>query len=211
MPLVTQIGQTADASASIVAAANLRQTVGVLAAGAETEILAGSFATALAACFDAARLAGASVAAIEAVRAAAAALTPLSAVAGIVVGAVIQLAIACECRIVADMTFASRDQVESVQSALDLAFDAAIDAASDDFDQVAVVALTSLRAAVMRDLTARARPLPQIVTYTFAQRMPALWIANRLYGDGSRFEDLIAENSPIHPLFMPATGRALSR
>jgi prophage DNA circulation protein len=72
------------------------------------------------------------------------------------------------------------------------------------------VALITLHGAVANDLSTRALPLPAIVTYTFPQRMPALWIAQRLYQDATRTGDLIAENNPVHPLFMPETGRALS-
>jgi prophage DNA circulation protein len=94
---------------------------------------------------------------------------------------------------------------------LDTAFDISLDKAANDFDQVTVRALVSLRAAVMRDLTARARPLPKMVSFAFPRRQPALWIAQRLYGDGDRYAEVIAENAAVHPLFMPAAGRALSR
>lgn len=207
--LLGSLGATAGGTS--LAAADLRQTLGALDADAGTAIAAGTFATALAVCFENARLAGASFVAIDAVRRAAQTLTPSSAAAATVAGAGIQLALACQCRIVADTEFTSRDQIDSWRAILDAAFEAALDAASADFDHAVVVALTSLRAAVIRDLTSRARPLPQIVSYQFARRRPAPWIANRLYGDGGRADELIAENTVVHPLFMPASGRALSR
>jgi prophage DNA circulation protein len=49
-----------------------------------------------------------------------------------------------------------------------------------------------------------------MVTYSFTTRMPSLWMVQRLYTDASRNDELIAENKPIHPLFMPSSGVALS-
>jgi len=63
---------------------------------------------------------------------------------------------------------------------------------------------------VSNDLSLRSFSLPVMVTYTFSNPMPALWLAQRLYQDASRAEELIAENRPIHPLFCAPTGKALA-
>jgi prophage DNA circulation protein len=70
--------------------------------------------------------------------------------------------------------------------------------------------MLALHAAVTRDLTQRGRPLPRMVSYNTAASLPALALANRIYGDASRTDELIAENRAVHPLFMPAAGRALT-
>jgi prophage DNA circulation protein len=158
----------------------------------------------------AAEIAGFSVG-VDTVRAAAASRSAVSALGGVVADAVALQALACECRIIGDTDFVSRDQVDACRQTLMDAFDATIDKAADAFDQVTVQALIGLRAAVVRDLTARARPLPQMINYATPVRMPALWLAQRLYADAARALDLIAENGAVHPLFMPAAGRALSR
>ena len=194
-----------------VVAGSLNQAAGSLRAGAETAIDGLSFGGALADLFRLLRQAGASFAAVDAVRVQGLQTATRSGVAGVVVDTVVLQALACQCRIVADMTFSSRGQVDSVRAALDAGFESSLTKASNDFDQVTVRALVSLRAAVMRDLTVRARPLPKMISYTFPQRRPALAIAQRLYADGDRYLEVIQENAAVHPLFMPASGRALSR
>ena len=64
--------------------------------------------------------------------------------------------------------------------------------------------------AITRDLKDRARYMPRIIAYDVRTSMPSLALANRLYGDGSRADELRAENDVPHPLFMPPGGRALS-
>jgi prophage DNA circulation protein len=193
------------------AAGLLRQATGSLRAGAASAIIAANVGSSLVNVFMQLRLAGASFLAVDAIRAQALALAPVSAIAGVIVDAVMLQALVCECRILTDFTFTSRDQVDEYRAALDGGFDAAIDKAADELDQVTMQTLISLRAASMRDLSARALPLPQIIAFAYAKRRPALWIAQRLYADGSRYTELVAENGVVHPLFTPATGRALSR
>jgi prophage DNA circulation protein len=41
--------------------------------------------------------------------------------------------------------------------------------------------------------------------------MPALSLAQRLYQDAGRSDELVAEAVPIHPAFMPSRCRALAR
>jgi prophage DNA circulation protein len=193
------------------AAGALRAAVGALSANAAAEIAGFSFGDRLVDIFALLRDAGAGFIGVDTVRAAAASRSAVSALGGVVADAVALQALACECRIVGDTDFVSRDQVDACRQTLMDAFEATIDKAADAFDQVTVQALIGLRAAVVRDLTARARPLPQMINYVTAVRMPALWLAQRLYADAARALDLIAENGAVHPLFMPAAGRALSR
>lgn len=70
--------------------------------------------------------------------------------------------------------------------------------------------LRLLRAAVIADLTARGGDLARIETITTAVPMPALTLAYRLYGDASRYDDLVARADPVSPLFMPTSFEALS-
>ena len=52
--------------------------------------------------------------------------------------------------------------------------------------------------------------LPRMVSYTVGAVMPALTLANRIYADAGRADELAAENKIIHPAFCPREGRALS-
>ena len=77
-------------------------------------------------------------------------------------------------------------------------------------DYPAYSALRALRAAVIDDLTARGGTLARVRTVTAAEPMPALALAYRLYGDATRYDDLVARADPVSPLFMPLTIEALS-
>jgi prophage DNA circulation protein len=71
-------------------------------------------------------------------------------------------------------------------------------------------AVVGCHAALMQYLVAEARPLPRMVEYGFSKRMPTLVLAQRLYQDPSRADELRLENRIVHPLFAPAAGRCLS-
>ena len=77
-------------------------------------------------------------------------------------------------------------------------------------DYPAYTALRTLRAAVIEDLTARGGNLARLRTVTTAEPMPALVLAYRLYGDASRYDDLVGRADPVSPLFMPCSFQALS-
>lgn len=191
--------------------ADLRRAVGKLSADAESEIRDATFATSLAECFRLAREAGATFDAIDLIRQEAIGADPVSPAAVVVATAIVQQALVTLGAIVADTVFVSRQEVEQARSRISLAFDVAEEDAADERDPAAYQALVSLHAATVRDLTARARPLPRMIAYAFPTSMPVLWTANRLYGDGARYLELVAENAMVHPLFAPAAGRALAR
>lgn len=191
--------------------ATLRQLCGALSSDAVDRVQAGTFGTPLRACFAAATAADATFSGMDRVRQEAQAVTtadlPVQRVAQIAA----RLALSQMVNILAATTFASRQDVDAALARVNLAFAPAEDFAAERFDNVAWRALTALHAACVRDLTARARPLPQIVPYSFATRMPLLTLANRLFGDAGRAEQLLAENrDTVHPLFMPASGNAFS-
>lgn len=71
-------------------------------------------------------------------------------------------------------------------------------------------AVSALSSAVSADLSARGGSLARVVSYRTPQSLPALVLAHRLYQDAGRADELIARNRSRHPLFMPATGVALS-
>lgn len=75
---------------------------------------------------------------------------------------------------------------------------------SDDVYQ----ALETLRAAVAEDLRTRGAQLPQVASFTPLQTLPALVIAQKLYGDYTRADEIISRNDIQHPGFV-AGGDAL--
>lgn len=60
----------------------------------------------------------------------------------------------------------------------------------------------ALTAAII-DLTQRAKALPDVAIATMPAPMPALWMAQFLYQDGTEAPVLVQRNRAPHPLFMP--------
>jgi prophage DNA circulation protein len=67
-----------------------------------------------------------------------------------------------------------------------------------------------LHAAITMHLTETARPLPRMIAFQFNMTMPSVVLAQRLYADASRADELRAENKIVHPAFCPRQGLALS-
>jgi prophage DNA circulation protein len=194
------------------AGAQLRFLCGSLVANGATELGAGGmkFWVDLRNCFEAAPLAGATFAAMGNVRTVAEALSPTGLAAVAARNFSVRMALAEQARILAATVFTSRDQIDGYFDEIDAAFDRAELIAADNFDTAAYGALITIHAAVSNDLTNRSFALPTVVTFAFPQRMPSLWHAQRIYADASRNDQLIAQNRPIHPLFMGPVVEALS-
>jgi prophage DNA circulation protein len=82
--------------------------------------------------------------------------------------------------------------------------------AGDEGDDSTYGALRALRQAVVTDLVARGANLAQVTTFTFGAPLPALYLANRIYQDPTRSDQLVAQANPVHPAFMPASFQALA-
>jgi hypothetical protein len=68
----------------------------------------------------------------------------------------------------------------------------------------------ALSALLVQHLSETERQRPRIIQMKFPIHYPALSLANRVYGDASRSDELIAENHTVHPAFMPLDIQALS-
>lgn len=135
---------------------------------------------------------------------------PVSVGAIVVKGCLIQLILVAEGKIIADMNFRSRQDVEAVQEAMNEAFNEAAEEAADRLDSMTYRAIVALHAAITFFLIEVARPRPRMMTFRFNQPMTTLTAAYRLYADASRADELIYENRVVHPLFMKQIGRSLS-
>lgn len=190
--------------------AALRYAVGDLRAQAPDLLRTGTVALPILDCFTFAGLAGATLDGVDAVRAALVALAPTG-LPGLAVGNLgIRFALGRMARILAATTFTSSQDVFAAIARMNAAFEQAEDYAANHRDPANFQALIALHAAVTRDLTTRAVSLPKLTAYRFARGMTAPTLANRLYGDAGRADELRAENKIIHPAFMPRRGTALS-
>jgi prophage DNA circulation protein len=136
--------------------------------------------------------------------------TAISVGARLIKNSIIHLTLAHAAQVLADMDFVSRDEVDDIKKLVKIAFDPAEEEAANDMDQMTYRALVELRAAVIFFLTETARPLPRMLAWQFSQVMSTLMLAQRLYYDASRADELRAENRIVHPAFSPRIGKALS-
>lgn len=83
--------------------------------------------------------------------------------------------------------------------------------AADQGEDASFAALRALQAAVKRDLTARGANLARIKTVVMNEALPALTLAQRLYRDAQRADELVRRAHPVHPAFMPLRFQALAQ
>ncbi|WYX30250.1 hypothetical protein WJ976_01920 [Achromobacter denitrificans] len=65
-------------------------------------------------------------------------------------------------------------------------------------------ALIRLRVAIVRDVSEQADRLAHRSVFTTQALLPALVIAQRVYQDGTRADELVERNQVRHPMFVPA-------
>lgn len=101
------------------------------------------------------------------------------------------------------------DAYNVLASVVDL-FDSEIDVAGDAGDDASYLALRALRQAVYADLNARGADLAVVATFSFNSPLPALALANRIYRDATRADQLVQQIQPIHPGFCAREFSALA-
>jgi prophage DNA circulation protein len=104
----------------------------------------------------------------------------------------------------------SHDDAVAVRGLVAGALDTEIEVAGDSGEDATFDALRALRAAVVQDLASRGAALAPLATFTLGAALPSLALANRLYRDATRADELVAEADPVNPLFMPPSFRALA-
>ena len=104
----------------------------------------------------------------------------------------------------------SYDDAAAIMAAVSGAIDAVAVESADAGDDASYEALTAMRVQVVTDLRARGALLARVRTITFGDNLPALMLAQRLYQDPTRADQLVNQAAPRHPLFMPTTFQALA-
>ncbi|WP_424138162.1 hypothetical protein [Roseomonas chloroacetimidivorans] len=85
-------------------------------------------------------------------------------------------------------------------------------AAADAGEDVVAGALRDLRGAVYRDLTSRGASLSPMRSLSVPAPVPALILAQRLYGDATRADELVAEcGDAPNPVFIGGEFKVLAR
>jgi len=104
----------------------------------------------------------------------------------------------------------SADDAATVRDTVVALIDSEIEIAGNQGDDSTYGALRSLRSAVIQDLNSRGAGLAAIKTFVIKANLPALVLAQRLYRDPARADELVAQANPVHPAFMPSSFKALS-
>lgn len=105
----------------------------------------------------------------------------------------------------------SYDDAVAIRAQVVQELDTEIGVAGDKGQDATYNALRALRAAIANDLARRGANLAHLAGVTMPQSMPSLLLAQRLYRDANRADELVAQAAPIHPAFMPRTFKALAR
>jgi prophage DNA circulation protein len=183
---------------------------GDVKANAEVYIASNEIAPKLSACFMQASVTGATRDEFDRIRIAINAQSVVSQLALLLQQSCVWFSLQQMSLVIAGTVFTSRDDVDAVQSEIVVAFNEAEEVAADEMAQVVYQALIALHAAVVFNLYQMARPLPQMLDFSFSAIRPTLIQSYRLYADASRADELRDENKVVHPAFAPRLGRALS-
>ena len=160
--------------------------------------------------FETARTVGATLEGMDCVREHQLALDPAphSPMAKAVAQAGILFALITESKIVADMTFKSREDVQAMIVRMNEAFEQVKN--SETIDSTTYRRVIALGGALMYHLGQTELQLPRHVKYVLPAPQPALYVANRIYADASRYEEIVEENKIVHPAFCPRELNVLS-
>ncbi|WP_254916068.1 DNA circularization protein [Pandoraea sp. PE-S2T-3] len=105
---------------------------------------------------------------------------------------------------------ASADDAVGVRDTIVGFIDAEIQVAADQGEDDVYVALRTLRQAVVTDFDGRGQGLAAVTTFQFNGSIPALALANRIYRDIGREDELVRQANPVHPAFMQPNFKALA-
>lgn len=212
LAIIRRIGpvvMTAAGNASGKTGTSLRRAVGMMVTDTsltDPEVFCYAFNV----CVDLARACEATITSMDRVRKAALKEVPVSLPATQTVLDMVRLTLAMEARIIASMTFRSREEVDEIALQINAAFAETSEVAADDLDTAIYMRLIRLHGDVVQHLAAQGRKLPRVISYSYQTTMPSLRMAQRAYADPTRHQELIAENRVVHPAFCPREGMMLA-
>lgn len=104
----------------------------------------------------------------------------------------------------------SADDAASRIAELAPALDDLATIAADSGEDQSYAALRRCRGAIVTDLRSSGATLEQVRTFTFGQPLPSLALAQTIYGDADRADQLLAQVDVPNPLFLPSSFSALA-
>jgi prophage DNA circulation protein len=119
-------------------------------------------------------------------------------------------AVAAAARAGAEYQPESSDDAANVRTEILTLLDREITVAGDQGDDDVYTSMRQLRALVVKDLNIKGASVPTLVKVATARPMPSLALAQRLYRDPTRSDEIVARAGAVHPAFMPTTFQALN-
>lgn len=190
--------------------ANLRSAVGKFLSNFHQLIVDHLVGTELLACFEQARMAGATVLSMNNVRKAMFKETPAFPLGLAIVNAAVIFSFVEQSKIISKIEFVSRISASILMDEMAVVIEDIKLTKADSFVSRDYQNFVGLAALLVQHLSATERQLPRVVNYLYGTHLPALYLSNRIYGVGSRSEELISENKTVHPAFMQRNVIALS-
>jgi prophage DNA circulation protein len=187
-----------------------RTAIGDLLANLDTLLHDDTLGEPLGNSFDLARKSGAVPQGIATVYDSVATETPVTLGGKLVKDSLLMFSFATVGRMMADLPFKSREDVEQIKGQINTGFATLENIIADAMDSQTYLALVRMHAATVHFLIETARPLPRMLVFRFAAPLATLVAAHRLYDDAGRADELREENKVVHPAFMKQEGRALS-
>jgi hypothetical protein len=191
-------------------AANFRQQVNLVRVHGLSYLNDNVFGTNLYNCFVTGRTLPITADMVMRVRQQITALTPTSPLATMVYDSAIQYCLTTECILITQMTFTSRNDTQTMMKRMTDAFNIARDNAAERMDSATYQNLTYLAGSIVNYLNSTGLTLPRAVQFNYQVSWPSLTMANLIYHDASRAEEIAQENKVVHPLFCPRSITALS-
>jgi hypothetical protein len=189
----------------------LRIMVSVLRNNAGAAVRGNTLGTQLQAVFLAADAAGATFPGVESCRQYLMSYAGSFSVATqIVFRAGLVMTLGLECKIISRLTFKTRDDVQQLMIQLRAAFEESKALGIDEVDALVYQTLNAMGGAIMNHLAQQALQAPRFVSWQSKAPLPSLYLANRIYADASRSDQIEAENDVVHPAFCPTRLRVLS-
>jgi hypothetical protein len=125
-------------------------------------------------------------------------------------GSMLTMCLALESSIIVTMKFTTRDEAQNMVLHVRDMFDAAKDLGIDEASISVYQTLNAMGGAVVNHLALAELQLPRVIEYQTQMPMPSLYLANRIYQDASRADEITEANGVIHPAFCPVNLRVLS-
>ena len=115
-----------------------------------------------------------------------------------------------ECTLVTRMTFPSQGEVQTMILHMRDAFEQATELGIDELDVTVYRTINAMGGAIMNYLARVELQLPRYMAYRAAAPWPSLYLAQRIYADPTRADQIEAENGVVHPAFCPVNLRILA-